>query len=459
MGTEIIPDNATDVDNHFIANYPPFSIWNSQQIPAVHEALDRPAADRSSPLGLYLHIPFCRQRCKFCYFRVYTQKNADDVEVYLDALAQEAELYANRSALIGRDPEFVYFGGGTPSFLSSEQLLRLIDRISKHWRWESAREVTFECEPGTFRKAKLDTIKAIGVTRLSLGIEHFDDEVLSLNGRGHKSPEIFRAYELAREVGFDQINIDLIAGMIGDNESKWKSAVTKAVELDPSSVTIYQLELPHNTVLAQEAKESGKPTAVLDPRTIRAWVDYAFRQFEQAGYLVSSAYTLAKKMDNRGQTTGAGVGAPGQRGNGASTDFMYRDSLWHGADMIGMGVASFSYVDGVHFQNSDSWEGYVEPLKRGEPPISRAFRATDHQKLIREMILQLKLGRLDTGYFRRKFGVEITDTFSAAFASLVSEELAVINGNEVCLTRPGLLRADGLLPRFFEPEYRNIRYT
>src|SRR5688500_19847135 len=199
------PQPTTEVGSYFVANYPPFSVWSSDHLPALDDVLDRPVAPEA-PLGLYLHIPFCRKRCKFCYFRVYTDKNAGDIEVYLSALSREIALYAERDGLKGREFEFVYFGGGTPSYLSNEQLHRLIERINENWRWDAAREVTFECEPCTLKESKLRTIKQIGVSRLSLGVEHFDDEILSSNGRAHKSPEIAQAYAWAREVGFPQIN-------------------------------------------------------------------------------------------------------------------------------------------------------------------------------------------------------------------------------------------------------------
>src|SRR4051794_29937687 len=198
MELSTVPEKKTEVGSYFVANYPPFSVWSPQHAPAIQQALDTPP-NTDARLGLYLHIPFCRKRCKFCYFRVYTDKNADEVEVYLDAISREIALYADRKGLGDRQFEFVYFGGGTPSFLSNAQLERLIERINHHWTWSAAREVTFECEPGTLKESKLQTIKKIGVTRLSLGVEHFDDEVLSTNGRAHKSPEIFRAYQWARE--------------------------------------------------------------------------------------------------------------------------------------------------------------------------------------------------------------------------------------------------------------------
>ncbi len=447
MQLDLLNDDAgTEVGSYFVANYPPFSVWSAEQIPAVHDALNgavgQPKSARAEArgsLGLYIHIPFCRKRCKFCYFRVYTDKNSDEVETYLEALAREVALYAKRGALDGRTWDFVYFGGGTPSFLSSEQLHRLIDHIRRFWAWDDAREVTFECEPGTLKKSKLQAIRDIGTTRLSLGVEHFDDEVLTLGGRAHKSPEIFRAYEWAREVGFPEINVDLIAGMVGDTQAKWEDTVAKALALKPDCLTVYQMEVPFNTVLAREAKDRGTATPVASWATKRAWVDLAFQEFEREGYVVSSATTVYKPSNHKG--------------------FYYRDALWHGSDMIGMGVASFSHVGGVHFQNVDSWDDYVGMLSRGELPLSRAYAMSQIERLTRELILQLKLGRVSAGYFRDKFEVEIAEEFAEALESLANVRLIEVDGDEIRLTRAGLLCVDALLPRFYEPKFRNVRYT
>ena len=128
------------------------------------------------------------------------------------------------------------------------------------------------------QKAKLETLKDIGVTRLSLGIEHFDDEILAANGRAHLSPEIYRAYQWAREVDFAQVNIDLIAGMMGETEANWQDCIKKTIALDPDSITIYQMEVPYNTGIFKEMKIMGQTTApVADWKTKRRWVADAFR--------------------------------------------------------------------------------------------------------------------------------------------------------------------------------------
>ncbi len=428
----------SEVGNYFISNYPPFSFWQASSLPQARARLQAPR-QADVPLGLYLHIPFCRKHCKFCYFRVYTDKNSRDIETYLDSLATEVELYTRLPAMNPQGFQFVYFGGGTPSFLSSRQLGSLVDRLRRHVDWDDAEEVTFECEPGTLTQEKLATLKSIGVTRLSLGIENFKDDILRENGRAHLSPEIFRSYEQARRVGFRQINIDLIAGMLGETWENWRECVRQAIQLDAESVTIYQMELPFNTVYSKQIREDGKSLLLTDWSTKRAWVDFAFSELERAGYGISSAYTLVKDP--------------------ARTQFVYRDSLWHGADMIGTGVASFSYLDGIHFQNADRFDTYVESLRRGELPLARALVCTPRERLIREMILQLKLGAVDAGRFRRKFGMEMLPDFQPVYEKLSGLGLLAVEGDRIRVTRAGLLRVDEMLPEFFEPAHRGARYT
>jgi oxygen-independent coproporphyrinogen-3 oxidase len=434
----------TGLGNYFVANYPPFSAWKPAHLPAARVALDRPP-EPGTPLGLYLHIPFCRKRCKFCYFRVYTDKNADDVKTYTDALLKEVELYGRTTCVGGRRLEFVYFGGGTPSYLSATQLGTLMGRLQKIMPWEGAREVTFECEPGTLQHHKLATLKQLGVTRLSLGVENFKPEILQFNGRAHLEEEIYRAYDWARELGFDQINIDLIAGMVGEDWDNWMDCVRKTIAMAPESVTVYQMELPYNTTFSKELKVIGQDEPALevaDWPTKRAWVRYAFDELAAAGYEQSSAYTMVRKR------------------RGHSTEFVYRDSLWHGADMFGTGVASFGHVHGVHMQNEDRWEDYVGTLlDKGELPLHRALPVTDHQRLIREMILQLKTGRIEAAYFRRKFGTDVLSEFIDAFHDLEEKDILAVSEDGVSVPPDGLLQIDRYLPTFFEPEHRGTRYT
>ena len=431
----------TEVGSYFVANYPPFSLWTHDAVAQdAMPALTHPSAD--VPLGLYLHIPFCRKRCHFCYYRVFTGKNADEVTQYLDVLGREWELYATQPAITGRPLRFVYFGGGTPSFLSVRQLQGLVEQLSRVTPWSDAEEITFECEPGTLTEPKLAAIRDMGVTRLSLGIEHYDDHVLELNGRAHRSAEVYRSYAYAQSLGFPQINIDLIAGMLGDTDEKWQTAVEKTIELDPDSVTIYQMELPYNTTISHDLLNGTGQfnDTVANWDTKRRWVAEAFAALEHAGYTVGSAYTAVKNSDR--------------------TRFVYRDQLWKGADLVPLGVASFGHVNGVHIQNLDHWDPYATAVNKGQIPLNRAYRPTAEERCIREFVLQLKLGSVSPAYFQEKYGVAVLDRFSNALTGLRHDGyLMAADADQIGLTREGLLRVDSLLPRFFLPEHVNLRYT
>ena len=428
----------TEVGSYFIANYPPFSKWSAEQLPELEVALSSPP--RAVPLGLYLHIPFCRKRCKFCYFRVYTDKTAPDVERYVQALSKEIELVSQLPVMGGRPFRFVYFGGGTPSFLSAKQLTSLVDRLRKHVNWDKAEEVTFECEPGTLSQPKIATLKELGVTRLSLGIENFSDAILEENGRAHLSGEVYKSWQWIVDNQFANVNIDLISGMVGETWDNWKENIKKTLDLSPDSVTIYQMELPFNTVYSKDILGNQIETPVADWPTKRAWLNYAYDELLAAGYHVSSAYTLVK--------------------NPHKVNFSYRDNLWQGSDLLATGVASFGHVSGVHYQNKTEWGDYTSDLlERNRLPLSRALAPTPHQSLIREMILLLKRGYLDAGYFRRKFGVKILDEWRDEWLAHQGDGMLTICGDRIELTRKGLLHADALLPAFFEPEHRGVRYT
>jgi len=384
----------------------------------------------AAALGLYLHVPFCRKRCKFCYFRVYTDTSAADVERYSQGLAREAALVAQQPAVAGRTLKYVYFGGGTPSFLSVRQLEKLVAGLHASFGWNDAQEVTFECEPGTLSEPKVKALRSLGMTRISLGVENFDDGILEANGRAHLSGEIGRAWDWIKAADFPNTNVDLIAGMVGETLESWQRTVEKTLALEADSVTIYQMELPFNTTFVHDAKESGTVAPVADWATKRAWVDYAFNRFAEQGYVVSSAYTLVRDPQR--------------------VHFRYRDMLWEGSDLLALGVASFGHLSGIHYQNATHWDEYLAAVEAGRLPVVRGLRPTQRELLIRELVLGLKRGSLDVERLQSKFGIDPLREWAAQWRSLEQEGwLSQLHPCPV-LSRAGLLRVDSLLARFFE---------
>ena len=276
------------------------------------------------------------------------------------------------------------------------------------------------------------------MTRVSLGIENFDDRILEINGRAHRSKEVWRAYERARAEEFDQINIDLIAGMLEETEENWHKNIEEVLKLSPDSITIYQMEIPYNTTIYKDMKASGALVApVADWETKRRWVKEAFAELEKNGYTISSGYTAVK--------------------NPEKTKFIYRDALWGGADLVGLGVASFSHVQGVHYQNLTEIDDYTVAIDAGEMPIKRAFKTNEEERMIREFILQMKLGHVEAGYFEQKFGVNILERFASQLDELTEEGLLDVMDGSIVLNRDGLLCVDNLLHDFFLEQHKTDR--
>ena len=379
-------------------------------------------------------MPFCRKRCDFCYFRVYTDKNHREIEAYLDAVVAEASLLAGQSFLEGRTLDFVYFGGGTPSYLSGRQLERLMQGLGAALPWEAPSEVAFECEPGTLSERKLEVIRAFGVNRLSLGVENFDDDILAGNNRAHRSKEVYRAWDWIQRVGFAQVNLDLIAGMIGETDGKWSRSVAETARLGPDAVTVYQMEIPYNTTIYRGMREGGQATApVADWPTKRRWTREAFEALEARGYTVGSAYTAVR--------------------DSSQIRFVYRDRLWDGADMLALGVSAFGYLDGVHYQNQPHMQPYMDSVANGSLPVSRALPITEQEAMIRQFVLKMKLGSLRAEPFRRRFGVDVTRRWAHELSLFRGHGLLDFDKEGIELTREGLLQVDRLLHAFFLPEH------
>jgi len=290
--------------------------------------------------------------------------------------------------------------------------------------------VTFECEPGTLSEPKVRALAALGMTRISLGVENFTDAILEGNGRAHLSAEILRAWDWIQAAGFPSTNVDLIAGMVGETFESWQATVEKTLTLGADSVTIYQMELPFNTVFVKDAKDGGGTVPVADWPTKRAWVAWAFERFEAAGYVVSSGYTLVRDP--------------------ARVQFRYRDMLWEGADLAALGVASFGHLSGMHYQNATHWDDYLGDVEAGRLPIRRGLVPTPRELLIRETVLGLKKGRLDVARLREKFGVDPLVEWADRWRALEAAGHLAAREPEPLLSRGGLLQVDSLLPAFFE---------
>ena len=424
---------------YFVAAYPPFSEWTAAAIDLYAAALGRPplpSADPAPPLGLYVHIPFCVERCRYCYYLSYDREEADSIDAYLDGLISELERYRTFAGVRSRPLEVVYFGGGTPSLLSTARLRRLFDRLHGAIPWRSSREVSFECAPKSVTRDKARLLREAGVTRLSLGVQQLDDEVLRRNGRVHLVADVEAAYAAIRDIGFDVVNVDLMVGLVGETASSFHRSLDRVIELAPDSVTIYQLEIPFNTPLYRDI-QVGTESEPLSWAGKHARFLEGFDRLEGAGYQPISAYTLVRDPARHG--------------------FMYQREQYRGADLLGIGASAFSFFQGIHQQNVATLGSYLELVEAGRLPLGRAYALDPEEQMVREFGLQLKLGTISRRYFGDKFGADPVDRFGVELRDLAALGWLTWDEETLRLTREGLSRVDRMIPRLYLPHHRDVR--
>ncbi|HHX50349.1 MAG TPA: radical SAM family heme chaperone HemW, partial [Clostridia bacterium] len=206
-------------------------------------------------LGLYLHIPFCLQKCNYCDFVSYPITGGNLVEVFLQCLAREMELFAQELGREEKKMASLYLGGGTPTCLATGQLVMVLENCRHFFSWINGIEVTVEANPGTLSREKLQALKKSGVNRLSLGAQSFDAGLLAAMGRQHRAEDIMEAVFLAREAGFDNLNLDLIYGLPGQTLGQWEETLSKALSLQVEHLSVYGLILEPNTPWGQMVEE------------------------------------------------------------------------------------------------------------------------------------------------------------------------------------------------------------
>lgn len=423
--------------SYFVATYPPFSAWDEAGARSFEARLGRPPEPRAR-LGLYVHVPFCVKRCEFCYY-LSSDDHPELIDAYVDAVVREAERWAEQPAIAGRPADFVYFGGGTPSILSESRLRRLLEGLRDAISWRGAREVSFECAPQTVTADRLDALAELGVTRVSMGVQQLDDDILALNGRVHRVADVERAWGLLSARHFPVVNLDLIVGLVGETDDTFFSSLERIIDMGPESVTLYQLEIPLNTPLYRAMDEGALEGAPVPWPVKRDRLDRAFSRLESAGYAVRSAYAAVRDAREHG--------------------FLYQDEQYRGADLLGLGTSSFSYLDGFHHQNLADLPLYVKAVTEGTLPLWRGYALSAVEQAVREFVLQWKLGAVDRRDFVARHGIDPASLFSDALGELQEEGMVTVGEHRIELTRLGLLHADRVLPAFYLPEHSGIRYS
>jgi oxygen-independent coproporphyrinogen III oxidase len=413
----------------FIAGYPPFEYL---ELDKNEQMWDKPR------FGLYLHLPYCRKRCTFCFYKVYTNRHLLPMENYLAALHREIEFYGAKPEIRGRTVNTIYFGGGTPTTLSVEQMRALAAKLRENFNISPTVEWTVEGEPATLDPDKAATLREIGVTRLSIGVQSFDNTLLDRNGRSHGVEHAFRAVEMARANKFPVINIDLMSGMIDETPETWDRSLDTLIGIRPEHVSIYRMEVYKNTLLYAAGYTGpgvgGIPT---DEQELAQW-HHAVERLEAAGYQQVAGHAFILKPEH---------------------NHWHRVDMWSTGELLGMGVSSFSYMNGTVFQNSSKWDEYVGAASAGRTAVKRSVRLSSKGVMAREVVLGFKLFRIDRLGFRTRHGFDVLELFGARIAQLEREGLVTVSEDAVELTRRGRDFVDMICALFYLPEHNDKRFA
>lgn len=393
-----------------IPNYPPFRQWKKTP---VEEMLGK------KPLNIYLHIPFCTQRCAFCYYKTVDLKERPEVEGYVATLCREIEMAAKRFHLGEREVASIYFGGGTPSLLREHHFERLVECLHDNFKIENP-QFTVEAEPLTVSESKMKILSKLGVSRVSLGVQSFCDDIIKLSGRGHDEKQAFRAIKIARETGDWSVNIDLLSGLAGETPETWARSLECALATGVESITVYKMEAFSNTQFYKLGVKEDTLELPSDEQELK-FMQYAMEQFEQANYHPWSFFTFTK--------------------NGHYVN-EYTQSIFETTDLYGFGASAYGVLGDTLLQNTIDLEKYTATVEAGEIPLARGHRLNSLEKMMREVLLGMKLLRLDLKDFQKRHGFKLQSLCASTLKKLEREGFIFRSENEIELTSKGILYGD-----------------
>jgi oxygen-independent coproporphyrinogen III oxidase len=394
----------------FVTIYPDFRQWRKE---AVDEGLSE------QPLNVYLHLPYCIQRCAYCHYKTTTLRGTQlgDIDRYVDSLCREIEIAAEYFHLRERPVISLYFGGGTPTLLNSRNIGRIMQTLRQNLTLADP-EINFEAEPVSLTSSKAEILIQHGVNRINVGIQSFCDDIVFRTGRRDTETQALKSIEVALSTGA-VVNVDLISGLEGETAETWAYSVRRAIECGTHSVTVYKLELYANTEYYANLRRQNisLPT---DEEELKL-AAYALEEFTRAGYQPVNFFTFTQ---------------------GGRYVQRHITTKWQGVDVCAFGASAFGSFGNWSYQNVNDLNRYSEIVGEGKLPLFRGYVYNDLESMTRDVILGLKLIRLDRGVFRRRHGLDLIRLCNPAVQRLQNDDFITVDDEAIVLTRKGILYGD-----------------
>jgi oxygen-independent coproporphyrinogen-3 oxidase len=423
---------------HITVMYPPLKAMdriNSEEI--FHNF-----QSKSKEFTLYVHIPFCSGKCTFCYFYQVERPEASLVSRYISALKKEMKIIAEN---IGNElgdfkVKSIFFGGGSPTVLSEDQFQDLLQYIKRQFKILDDIEITVEIHPEIVRqngRSLLECYSDSGVNRLNIGVQSFNDNILRITNRRHTAEEAIKVFNLAGEVGFENINIDLLYPLPDLTPEIWENTLNTAFTLKPESITSYFTAFKEASPIFKLFKNSPH-------RFPDEYVNHLLRimTIEKAK---EQGYNYRKLIDWFVKPR---------------TDFHYEHQLneVHKTDdvqLISVGSGVFSYLNHHQYYNYPDIKKYIESLQENELPVWKGIQLSKKERLARAMVLGMKSGVLNMENLGKQFDLKIFNHYKSKLQKLESLNLIEINNDEIILSKKGILFADEIAVQFITQDIKN----
>lgn len=377
----------------------------------------------AQPSSLYIHIPFCRAKCHYCDFNSYPGLEAL-YEPYVAAVIAELAQWVEEWPEL--EWQTIYIGGGTPSVLAPEQMARLLAGCGTSWRVAESAEITQEANPGTMDSAQLVALRRLGITRLSLGVQSLDDGLLRLLGRIHTAQEAVDTFRLARQAGYDNINLDLMYGLPGQSLAQWQETLRTALALRPDHLSLYALTLHEETPLAQQIACGALPAP--DDDMAAEMYTWARHELQAQGWLHYELSNWAARPES-----------------------ICRHNLtyWLDQPYLGIGAGAHSYVGRRRFWNVNQPDVYIQRITVGERPVAGAEQIDAATEMAEMMMLGLRLIEgVSYRRFRQRFGCDLREIYATELDALTRYDLIHVEPERVRLTERGYLLGNEVFERF-----------
>lgn len=407
--------------SHHTVTYPEMSSAN-----IIPEEEIFKANNNGKELGLYLHIPFCTGKCSYCSYITFPNRSIVSIGQYLEELSKEIKLVSNKKEVKESVIKWIYIGGGTPTYLSQKNIDKLLRNIKDNFDISNVVEFTFEVSPETINEEKLDILVDNKVNRLSIGAQSFDNNILEYINRRHNSEETIKAIELIKR-RIENINLDLIIGLPRQSLDVLESDLSEAIQYRIPSITTYPLTLKPNTVLFKQYKKN--PNLLPNNKDLFLMHIMVMEYFKENNYKEYPVWWHIK-----------------------SDEFVYKQQIhkWEkSGNLIALGVAGYSYFNGVQYYNHRNLKDYFDSISNGKLPIWIGKKLYIKEQERRNLIFGIKC-KIDREQFNNKYGFYPENDFREVFDYLQEKELINYSNNIISLTYKGKLFAEEISRMFID---------